>query len=128
MRSVKIKTKELLEVLKENRKNHIKDFNEAWESYIFDATQQLQKMFESARDEKKIIKDLVGKIEQLNSQKFGLVELLKVHEGHLLTAGEISLFSKTRFRLAKLNLFFQQHGFWLTLQKVLRYFYRVVQS
>lgn len=61
MRSVKIKTKELLEVLKENRKVHIKDFNEAREAYIIDATQQLQKMFEAARDERKIVRfiDLV---------------------------------------------------------------------
>lgn len=58
MRSVKIKTKELLEVLKENRKVHIKDFNEAREAYIIDATQQLQKMFEAARDERKIVRSI----------------------------------------------------------------------
>jgi chromatin segregation and condensation protein Rec8/ScpA/Scc1 (kleisin family) len=58
MRSVKIKTKELLEVLKENRKSHIKEFNEAWESYIVDATQQLQKMYETARDERKVIRGI----------------------------------------------------------------------
>lgn len=55
MRSVKIKTKELLEVLRENRAQHILDYDEALAGYIERATAELEAAAKNAR-EKQVIK------------------------------------------------------------------------
>lgn len=50
MRSVKIKTKELLAVLKANRTQHEIDFKESWEGYVAEATKQLEDMAMRAKE------------------------------------------------------------------------------
>ena len=49
MRSVKIDRTELLEILKKNREQHIKDFEEAKVGYREDAVKELSEMLEGAK-------------------------------------------------------------------------------
>ena len=56
MRTVKINTKELLEILKTNREQHIKDYNEARTGYRADAIAELTKMLEQAIDDGTILR------------------------------------------------------------------------
>lgn len=50
MKSVKIKTNELLEVLKKNREIHVSDFNTAQEEYRKDAIVEMKKNLKQAQN------------------------------------------------------------------------------
>lgn len=63
MRSVKIKTKELLEVLRENRAQHIIDFDEAFAAYTEVATQQLEEAAKLARESSTITRNPIKAVE-----------------------------------------------------------------
>lgn len=63
MRSVKIKAKELLEVLRENRAQHILDFDEAYASYIEVATKELEAATKVAKETSVIVRNPVKAVE-----------------------------------------------------------------
>jgi NOL1/NOP2/fmu family ribosome biogenesis protein len=58
MQSVKVYTVTLLNVLKENREKHLKDYNSASKIFIQDAIAKLQEMLKTAKTEKRIIHSL----------------------------------------------------------------------
>ena len=63
MRSVKIKTKELLEVLKENRAQHVLDFDDAYTSYIEQATKELEAAYVEAKNTNVILRNPIRAVE-----------------------------------------------------------------
>jgi len=54
MKTVRLKRDQLLEILRENRKNHRDGFLEALEGYREQAIAELEKMLEEAKDKKRI--------------------------------------------------------------------------
>lgn len=63
MRSVKIKTKELLEVLRGNLAQHIIDFDEAYSAYAEAATKELEAAYIDAKDNRVITRNPIKAVE-----------------------------------------------------------------
>lgn len=63
MRSVKIKTKELLEILRGNLAQHILEFNEAYDSYVEVATKELEEAAKLARASGEISRNPIKVVE-----------------------------------------------------------------
>lgn len=58
MRSVKIKTKELLSVLKENKEQHLLDFAESMDGYVETAKAELAEMFQRVSSTGEVIRSI----------------------------------------------------------------------
>ena len=63
MRSVKIKTKELLEVLRGNLAQHIIDFDEAYSAYAKQATKELEDAYIDAKESGVISRNPISAVE-----------------------------------------------------------------
>lgn len=63
MRLVKIKTKELLEVLRGNLAQHIIDFDEAYSSYAEEATKELEAAYNRAKETGEIVRNPIKSVE-----------------------------------------------------------------
>ena len=63
MRSVKIKTKKLLEVLKENRNQHSLDFEDAYTAYVEQATKELEAAYTEAKNTNVIARNPIKAVE-----------------------------------------------------------------
>lgn len=58
MKSVKIEKSKLLEILKENKTKHLKDYKTASKVFLEDAIAKLQEMLDIAKKDGKVIRDL----------------------------------------------------------------------
>lgn len=58
MQTVKVAKKDLLKVLKENKKKHVKEFESATKIFIEDAIEKLGAMLDTAKTKGKIIQNL----------------------------------------------------------------------